>query len=77
MIVLFCRFMESAEGELLIENVIKGDAGSYECIATRGREEAVAFTDIKIAGNYFNLSFICTFSIFRVIEVILYKNLYF
>ena len=40
--------METAEGELLIENIAKEDAGSYECIATRGREEAVAFTDIKI-----------------------------
>jgi hypothetical protein len=44
------RFMETAQGELLIEGIIRHDQGNYTCTVTRGQDQASVTTQIKVEG---------------------------
>ena len=51
------RVKTTAEGELLIEDVVHEDEGTYRCTATRGRETTYVETGVRVAGERENLNF--------------------
>ena len=46
------RYKETERGELLIEDLVPTDAGTFTCIATRGGDKVKASATIKVNGKW-------------------------